>query len=48
MDSSCYNWDRKIYLVAFNSAKYNITLFVDHREEIIKHAGKSFKNVISS
>ena len=41
-------WIEKTYLVAFDSAKYNRILFVVHREEIIKYAEKSFKNVINS
>ena len=35
----------KTYLSAFDSAKYNKILFVAHREEIIKQAAQSFKNV---
>ena len=38
----------KTYLSAFDSAKYNKILFVAHREEIIKQAAQSFKNVRSS
>lgn len=35
----------KTYLAAFDSRKYNRVLFVAHREEIIKQAKQSFKNV---
>lgn len=35
----------KTYLSAFDSAKYKKILFVAHREEIIKQAERSFKNV---
>lgn len=35
----------KTYLAAFDSAKYKRVLFVAHREEILKQAAKSFKNV---
>ena len=35
----------KTYLVAFDSAKYERVLFVAHREEILKQAAVSFKNV---
>ncbi|MPQ44020.1 DEAD/DEAH box helicase family protein [Clostridium tarantellae] len=35
----------KTYLSAFDSKKYNKILFVAHREEIIKQAQQSFKNV---
>ena len=35
----------KTYLAAFDSKDYNKILFVAHREEIIKQAQKSFKNV---
>lgn len=35
----------KTYLAAFDSKNYNKILFVAHREEIIKQAEKSFKNV---
>ena len=38
----------KTYLAAFDSAKYERVLFVAHREEIIKQAAQSFKNVRSS
>ena len=38
----------KTYLAAFDSAKYNRVLFVAHREEIIKQAAQSFKNVRKS
>lgn len=38
----------KTYLAAFDSAKYNRILFVAHREEIIKQAAESFKNVRNS
>lgn len=38
----------KTYLSAFDSAKYNRILFVAHREEIIKQAAQSFKNVRNS
>lgn len=38
----------KTYLAAFDSAKYNRVLFVAHREEIIKQAAQSFKNVRNS
>lgn len=38
----------KTYLSAFDSAKYNKILFVSHREEIIKQAAQSFKNVRNS
>ena len=38
----------KTYLAAFDSAKYNKILFVAHREEIIKQAAQSFKNVRNS
>lgn len=38
----------KTYLAAFYSAKYNRILFVAHREEIIKQAAQSFKNVRNS
>ena len=38
----------KTYLAAFDSAKYNKILFVAHREEIIKQAAQSFKNVRKS
>ena len=36
---------RKTYLAAFDSAKYERVLFVAHREEILKQAAVSFKNV---
>lgn len=35
----------KTYLAAFDSAKYEHVLFVAHREEILKQAAVSFKNV---
>ena len=35
----------KTYLAAFDSAKYERVLFVAHREEILKQASVSFKNV---
>lgn len=35
----------KTYLAAFDSAKYERVLFVAHREEILKQAAMSFKNV---
>ena len=35
----------KTYLAAFDSAKYDRVLFVAHREEILKQAAISFKNV---
>lgn len=35
----------KTYLAAFDSRKHNRILFVAHREEIIKQAAQSFKNV---
>ncbi len=35
----------KTYLAAFDSAKYEHVLFVAHREEILKQAAISFKNV---
>lgn len=35
----------KTYLAAFDSAKYEKVLFVAHREEILKQAAASFKNV---
>lgn len=35
----------KTYLAAFDSAKYERVLFVAHREEILKQAALSFKNV---
>ncbi len=35
----------KTYLAAFDSAKYKHVLFVAHREEILKQAAISFKNV---
>lgn len=38
----------KTYLAAFDSRKYNRILFVAHREEIIKQAAESFKNVRKS
>lgn len=38
----------KTYLAAFDSAKYERVLFVAHREEILKQAAASFKNVRQS
>ena len=38
----------KTYLAAFDSRKYSRILFVAHREEIIKQAAQSFKNVRNS
>ena len=38
----------KTYLAAFDSAKFKRVLFVAHREEILKQAAVSFKNVRSS
>ncbi len=38
----------KTYLAAFDSAKYKHVLFVAHREEILKQAAMSFKNVRKS
>ena len=38
----------KTYLAAFDSAKYERVLFVAHREEILKQAAVSFKNVRNS
>ena len=38
----------KTYLAAFDSANYSRVLFVAHREEIIKQAAQSFKNVRNS
>ena len=35
----------KTYLAAFDSAKYKTVLFVAHREEILRQAAQSFKNV---
>jgi len=35
----------KTYLAAFDSAKYERVLFVAHREEILKQAAISFKNI---
>lgn len=35
----------KTYLAAFDSRKYNRVLFLAHREEIIKQAAQSFKNI---
>ena len=35
----------KTYLAVFDSAKYERVLFVAHREEILKQAAISFKNV---
>lgn len=38
----------KTYLAAFDSAKYEHVLFVAHREEILKQAAVSFRNVRNS
>lgn len=38
----------KTYLAAFDSRNYDRVLFVAHREEIIKQAAQSFKNVRNS
>ena len=38
----------KTYLAAFDSKKYERVLFVAHREEILKQAAESFKNVRDS
>lgn len=38
----------KTYLAAFDSAKYKRVLFVAHREEILKQAAISFRNVRNS
>lgn len=38
----------KTYLAAFDSAKYEHVLFVAHREEILKQAAVSFRNVRDS
>ncbi len=38
----------KTYLAAFDSANYDTVLFVAHREEILKQAAQSFKNVRNS
>lgn len=38
----------KTYLAAFDSAKFSRVLFVAHREEILKQAAVSFKNVRNS
>lgn len=38
----------KTYLAAFDSAEFNRVLFVAHREEILKQAALSFKNVRQS
>ena len=38
----------KTYLAAFDSIKYEHVLFVAHREEILKQAAASFKNVRDS
>ena len=38
----------KTYLAAFDSNKYERVLFVAHREEILKQAAESFKNVRNS
>ena len=35
----------KTYLAVFDSEKYNKILFVAHREEIIRQAAKSFRNI---
>ena len=44
----CGHRNRKAYLAAFDSAKYERVLFVAHREEILKQAAVSFKNVRNS
>ena len=38
----------KTYLAAFDSKEYKTVLFVAHREEILKQAAVSFKNVRES
>lgn len=38
----------KTYLAAFDSKDYERVLFVAHREEILKQAAQSFKNVRNS
>lgn len=38
----------KTYLAAFDSKNYERVLFVAHREEILKQAAESFKNVRDS
>ena len=38
----------KTYLAAFDSREYERVLFVAHREEILKQAAQSFKNVRKS
>lgn len=38
----------KTYLAAFDSSKYKRVLFVAHREEILKQAAESFRNVRKS
>jgi superfamily II DNA or RNA helicase len=38
----------KTYLAAFDSQNYERVLFVAHREEILKQAAESFKNVRNS
>ena len=38
----------KTYLAAFDSQKYRTVLFVAHREEILKQAAESFRNVRKS
>ena len=38
----------KTYIAAFDSKKYERVLFVAHREEILKQAAESFKNVRNS
>lgn len=38
----------KTYLAAFDSQKYERVLFVAHREEILKQAAESFKNIRNS
>ena len=38
----------KTYLAAFDSKKFKRVLFVAHREEILKQAAVSFKNVRNS
>ena len=35
----------KTYLAAFDSREFNRVLFVAHREEILKQAYESFKNI---
>ena len=38
----------KTYLAAFDSQQYRTVLFVAHREEILKQAAESFRNVRKS